>query len=451
MNNVLAVVLGGGAGKRLFPLTATHAKPAISLLGKYRLVDIPITNCLRSGIERIFVLTQFNSASLHRHLSETYRFDAYDDRFVSILAAEQTPHSSDWFRGTADAVRQVLHHLDHHAGDYVLVLSGDQIYDMDYETLYRHHVERDADITVATTPVTAEDATSFGIMQISGDDTITVFREKPAPAQLAGLRSPVTAAMEQAGRHYLASTGIYLFKKDVLRKLLLEDRSRHDFGKDIIPSALDLWKVVSYPFDGYWSDVGSIRSYHAANIAMTQPKPSFDFHASCLHMRTRAEALPPAKIIGSLIHDAIICEGSNVTNARIYHSVLGIRSIVGERSTLKNTVMMGADYYEAGPSGGVRNVSAPDHPGVGEACFIENAVIDMNARIGNGSVLANQENVQEGEGAFYYIRDGIIVIPRNAVVPEGTLIGVTNVPIHVNRLPAEYLKPAVSVGMAAAL
>ncbi len=444
MNNVLAVVLCGGAGTRLFPLTATHAKPAISLLGKYRLVDIPITNCLRAGVNRIFLLTQFNSASLHRHIADTYRFDTYDERFVSILAAEQTPESADWYRGTADAVRQVLHHLDNHTGNQVLVLSGDQIYDMDFEALFRHHLQREADVTVATTPVTADEATGFGIMQIADDDAISVFREKPTPAQLASLASPVPEALHRAGRRYLASTGIYLFDKHVLRRLLTDDPGRHDFGKDIIPDALGKWRVVSYPFEGYWSDVGSIRSYHAANLAMAQPLPSFDFVTTCLHMRTRAEALPPARIMGSLVHDAIICEGSTVSNARIYRSVLGVRSIVGDRSTLKNTVMMGADYFAQGPSRGVRHVNAPDRPGVGEACYIENAVLDSNVSIGNGTVIANQENVQEGEGPNYYIRDGIIVIPRNAIVPEGSMIGATHLPIQISRMPAEFARPALA-------
>ncbi len=450
MKNVLAVVLCGGAGKRLFPLTATMAKPAISLLGKYRLVDIPITNCLRAELNRIFVLTQFNSAGLHRHIAETYRFDAFDNRFVSILAAEQTPASSDWYQGTADAVRQVLHHLDQYPAEHILVLSGDQLYDMDYRKLLRHHEATGADVTVATTPVTAEDAVGFGIMRTDADHVITVFHEKPARPALAALESPVTEALAAAGRHYLASTGIYMFRREALRALLLGDPHRHDFGHDIIPEALANLKVVSFPFDGYWSDVGSVRSYHTANLAMTEPEPAFDFYRSCTYMRTRTEALPPAKVLGSLVHDAIICEGARVTNARIYRSVLGLRAIVGERSTLRNTVMMGAEYYDNGPVAGLRAVQGPDQPGVGRACYIEQAVLDANVRIGDGTVIANQDNVQEGEGENYYIRDGIIVIPRNANIAPGSVIGVSNLPIHINRLaaePARTIVPPIGVGM----
>lgn len=448
MNNVLAVVLCGGAGKRLFPLTATQAKPAISLLGKYRLIDIPITNCLRAGVNRMFVLTQYNSAGLHRHLSETYRFDAYDDRFVTILAAEQTPHSCDWYRGTADAVRQVLHHLDHHAGDYVLVLSGDQIYDMDYRALIEHHVRRRADITVATTPVTAAEATAFGIMQTGADDIITVFREKPLADALPALESPVPDAMYRARRCFLASTGIYVFDKAVLREVLIQDPLRHDFGKDILPASLGTWKVVSYPFEGYWSDVGSVRSYHAANLALVQPRPPFDYFTACRYMRTRTEALPPATILGSLIHDAIVSEGSRISNARVYRSVLGLRSVVGERSTLKNTVMLGAEYFAGEGPGGIRPAPAPENPGVGRACYIDGAVIDLNASIGDGTVIANQDGVTEGEGSCYYIRDGIVVIPRNATVPEGSTIGVSNLPLHINRLRGEYGRvSAAAVGI----
>lgn len=425
MNSIIAVVLGGGAGTRLFPLTQYRSKPAVPLLGKYRLVDVPISNCLNAGINRMFILTQFNSAGLNHHIMDTYRMGAFDRGFVSVLAAEQTPDSKDWFRGTADAVRQVLRHLDRHPYTHVLILSGDQLYQMDFKKLWQHHRDSNAEISVATTPVSLSDATAFGIMQTNEKEQIEVFHEKPSIQELMGLESPVEQQLKEEGRVYLASTGIYLFNKKTLHDVLERDTQTTDFGKEIIPGAIKNHNVVSYPFSGYWSDVGSIRSYHAANIELTKSNDMLRFYDSSSTIYTQKDSLPPPRIHSSYIQDGIIAEGSYLNHCRIYNSVLGIRSYVGARTTIKNAVYLGAEYYHWEDGDERRFVGGPDLPGIGEACYIENAVIDMNASIRDGVVISNQEGVTEGEGPNYYIKDGIIVIPSNAVVSEGTVIGIS--------------------------
>ena len=425
MNSIIAVVLGGGAGTRLFPLTQYRSKPAVPLLGKYRLVDVPISNCLNAGINRMFILTQFNSAGLNHHIMDTYRMGAFDRGFVSVLAAEQTPSSKDWFRGTADAVRQVLHHMDRHAYSHVLILSGDQLYQMDFNHLWQHHLDAKADISVATTPVTLSDATAFGIMQTDNNARIEVFKEKPSVEKLMGLESPVEQHLEEEGRVYLASTGIYMFNRETLHDVLKHDPQATDFGKEIIPQAITDYNVISYPFSGYWSDVGSIRSYHAANIALTKSNEMLRFYDSSCTIYTQKDSLPPPRIHSSYIQDGIIAEGSYLNHCRIYNSVLGTRSYVGARTTIKNSVYLGSEYYHWEDISDRHPVGGPDYPGIGEACYIENAVIDMNASIRDGVVISNQEGVMEGEGPNYYIKDGIIVIPSNAVVSEGTVIGIS--------------------------
>ena len=446
MNSIIAVVLGGGAGTRLFPLTQYRSKPAVPLLGKYRLVDVPISNCLNAGINRMFILTQFNSAGLNHHIMDTYRMGAFNRGFVSVLAAEQTPSSKDWFRGTADAVRQVLHHLDRHAYSHVLILSGDQLYQMDFKHLWQHHCNTNADISVATTPVTLSEATAFGIMQTNAKEQIEVFQEKPSVEELVGLESPVEHHLKEEGRQYLASTGIYLFNRETLHNVLKQDPDTTDFGKEIIPGAIDNYNVVSYPFDGYWSDVGSIRSYHAANIALTKSDDMLRFYDSSSVIYTQKDSLPPPRIHSSYIQDGIVSEGSYLNHCRIYNSVLGIRSYVGARTTLKNSVYLGAEYYHWESASERHPVGGPDLPGIGEACYIENAVIDMNASIRDGVVISNQEGVTEGEGVNYYIKDGIIVIPSNAVVNEGTVIGVSR---RIERQTAKIqeLAPPVPVSL----
>ncbi|MBX2821616.1 MAG: glucose-1-phosphate adenylyltransferase [Rhodothermaceae bacterium] len=425
MNSIIAVVLGGGAGTRLFPLTQYRSKPAVPLLGKYRLVDVPISNCLNAGINRMFILTQFNSAGLNHHIMDTYRMGAFNKGFVSVLAAEQTPSSKDWFRGTADAVRQILHHMDRHAYSHVLILSGDQLYQMDFKHLWQHHQDTNADISVATTPVSLSDAPAFGIMQTNEKEQIEVFQEKPSLNELVGLESPVGSELEDQGRVYLASTGIYMFNRDVLHSVLSQDPTATDFGKEIIPGSINKHNVVSYPFDGYWSDVGSIRSYHAANIELTKSNDVLRFYDSSCTIYTQKDSLPPPRIHSSYIQDGIIAEGSYLNHCRVYNTVLGIRSYVGARTTIKNSVYLGSEYYHWEDTAERHPVGGPDFPGIGEACYIENAVIDMNASIRDGVVISNQEGVTEGEGPNYYIKDGIIVIPSNAVVSEGTVIGVS--------------------------
>ncbi|HEX7072115.1 MAG TPA: glucose-1-phosphate adenylyltransferase [Rhodothermales bacterium] len=422
MDSIIAVVLGGGAGTRLYPLTLPRSKPAVPVAGKYRLIDIPVSNCINSGVNRIFVLTQFNSASLNRHIANTYRFDRFSRGFVTILAAEQTPSSTEWFQGTADAVRQSAHHLAGYRHQHVLILSGDQLYLMDYRKMFKHHEDLNADITVATIPVTAEEAPAFGILKTDKKGLITEFHEKPPFEQLEGKSSPVAAEMEAAGRVYLASMGIYVFNRDVLRDLLGEEPDHHDFGKQLIPNAIGRLRVASYPFTGYWSDIGTIRSFYDAHLQLARQKPEFDMYNALMPLYTNARMLPPAKIQSSYIQDSLIAEASIIINSNISNSVIGIRSFIGNNATIKNSILMGSDYYSWHDAQHRDPVGGPDNHGVGEDSFVEGAIIDKNVRIGRRCVIRNSAGVQEGEGPFYYIRDGLVVIPKNAVVPDETVI-----------------------------
>ena len=447
MDSILAVVLCGGAGTRLFPLTEKRSKPDVPLLGKYKLVDIPISNCLNSGINRIYVLTQYNSAGLNQHISDTYRMDPFNKGFVSVLAAEQTPHSQSWYRGTADAVRQVLHHLEGHSFSHILILSGDQLYQMNFTRMLGHHKARNADISVATTPVAFSDATGFGIMKTNRKNQILVFREKPSVSELADLASDVSSEMQRQGRLYQASTGIYLFGRETLEKILTEQPEVIDFGKEVIPQALSDWKVVSYPFNGYWSDVGSVRSYHTANMKLAKAYSPLSFYDPTRRIYTKNESLPPPKIQSSFLQDVILAEGSHVEHCKIYSSVLGLRSYVGARTTIKNSVIMGAEYFRGQQGKANRPPGSPANPGIADACHIENAVIDMNACILDGVVIANHDGVQEGEGEYYYIRDGIIVIPRDTIIPAGTVIGSSaRLDLSKKVLP-EMVQPPIPVGL----
>ncbi len=447
MDSILAVVLCGGAGTRLYPLTEWRSKPAVPLLGKYRLVDIPISNCLNAGLDRIFVLTQFNSAGLNQHITDTYQMDGFGKGFVSVLSAEQTHYSPDWFKGTADAIRQVLHHMNRHQYSHVLVLAGDQLYQMDFADLYKKHLAQQADISVATTPVTAAEATGFGIMHTDAQDEIIRFHEKPDAEELVRLESDVDEEMQRQNRNYLASTGIYLFNREVLEQMLISDPEATDFGKEIIPNALEDHKVISYPFRGYWSDVGSISSYHAANIALSRTSSTINFYDPACPIHTKKETLPPPKIHSSYIQDAYIAEGSVLDSCKIYSSVLGVRSNVGKRTTIKNTVILGAEYYQGSAPEKWGSVELPANPGVGEACYIENAIIDLNVSIGNGVVLANRDGIQEGEGPNYYIKDGIIVIPQNASLPDGTVIGTSTRIDLSNVMRTEMAPPSMPVSL----
>ena len=422
MRDTLAVILGGGAGTRLFPLTGHRSKPAVPRAGKYRLIDIPISNCVNSELLRMFVLTQYNSASLNRHVARTYRFDRFGHGFVTILAAEQTPDSDTWFQGTADAVRQCLPHIDAYPHRRVLVLSGDQLYRMDFNVFAAHHRSTWADLTVATIPVTADEAPAFGILKTDAEGVITEFHEKPARDQLDGLDSPVSAKMREQGRIYLASMGIYMFERDVLRETLLTNPEETDFGHEIIPEAIANRRVVSYPFDGYWSDIGTIRTFYEANLALAQKDPEFDLYNEEAPIYTNARMLPPAKLQNATVRDSMIAEASVVIDATVEESVVGIRSYLASGSVLRRTVMLGADYLPWLDPSKRSGVNPPPSPGIGPNSVVENALIDKNVQVGADCRITNAEGVTEADGENYYIRDGVVVLPKNAVIPDGTVI-----------------------------
>ncbi len=422
MDEIVAIILGGGAGSRLFPLTSQRAKPAVPLAGKYRLIDVPVSNCINAEINRIFVLTQYNSASLNSHIARAYRFDRFRRGFVTMLAAEQTLASKDWFQGTADAVRQSMIHVGNYRYDYVLILSGDQLYTMDYRKMLAQHKEHDADITIATIPVTAEEAPGFGILKTDDTHVITEFYEKPPADTLADKQSPVTDEMAAEGRTYLASMGIYIFSRGVLRQLLDENEGAHDFGKQIIPSAIQNRRVVSYPFTGYWSDIGTIRSFYDANLMLAQRQPDYDIYNPRRPLYTNARMLPPAKVQSSYIQDSIISEASIVVNSQISNSIIGLRSVIGNNTTIKNSILMGADYFPWQEPNTRDPVEGPEKPGIDEESYIEGAIIDRNVSIGKRCIIKNRDSIQEYDGDKYYIRDGIVVIPKNAEIPDDTII-----------------------------
>lgn len=422
MSQMLAVILGGGAGTRLFPLTHDRAKPAVPLAGKYRLVDVPISNCINSGLNRMLVLTQYNSASLNNHIARAYVFDRFRGGFVTILAAEQTPTSGAWYQGTADAVRQSMPHIRSIPHDQVIILSGDQLYSMDYCAMQAHHEQLHADITVATTPVVAADAPGFGILKTDAEHRITEFHEKPRLTELEGKESPVSPEMEAQGRLYLASMGIYIFNADVLHGLLQARLDHHDFGKEIIPDALGSRRVVSYPFTGYWNDIGTIRSFFETNIMLAQPRPEFNLYDTARPLYTNTRMLPPAKVTRSTIERTIIGEGSVIVDSEITDSVIGIRSFIGRGTHIHRAVLLGSDYYAWQDPEDRSPAQGPARPGIGEGTRIENAIVDKNASIGKGCVIVNQAGLQERDGEGYYIRDGIVVITKNATIPDGTVI-----------------------------
>ena len=421
---VLSVIMGGGAGTRLYPLTRERAKPAVPLAGKYRLVDIPISNCLNSGLRRVYVLTQFNSASLHRHIAQSYLLDHFGGGFVQILAAEQTPTTQSWYQGTADAVRKNLQHLLSHDFDHVLILSGDQLYRMDFRLLIEQHVDTGADLTVATLAIGREAAPALGIMQLGQGNRVARFVEKPQDPQLLDslcLEAAAAAALGLAtgGRErFLASMGIYVFRRQVLLELL--DNTLTDFGKHIIPGAIDSHRVHAFVFDGYWEDIGTIRSFFEANLDTTRELPQFDFFNMAAPIFTHPRFLPASKINGAQIDHAVISDGCIINPSRISHSLIGIRSIVGAGSTLHRVVSFGGDYYESDAS--IREAAARGWPriGIGENTHISNAIIDKNARIGSHVVISPQGKPENFDHDLYCIRDGIVVIPKNGVIPDGT-------------------------------
>lgn len=422
MKEILSMILGGGSGTRLSPLTEPRSKPAVPLGGKYRLIDIPISNCINSGINRIFVLTQFNSASLNSHIATTFRFDRFSRGFVSILAAEQTPHSKEWFQGTADAVRQCLYHVDAHHHTHVLILSGDQLYQMNFRKMFQFHQEKEAEITIATIPVVADDATGFGILKTSDDGKIVEFREKPPKEELPELESKVSEECEKANKKYLASMGIYIFNRKILREEFDNNPSSKDFGKEIIPQAIHQRKVYSYPFEGYWSDIGTIRSFFEANLELAKRKPAFDLYNPEMPIYTETRMLPSSKIESSYIQDSIMAEGSVIVNSHIVNSVIGVRSIISKNTTIKNSILMGADYYPWHRKDEREDQYGPAKPGIGEGSYLDGVIVDKNVSIGKQCVITNRKSVKEETGENYYIRDYIVILPKNAVIPDGTII-----------------------------
>jgi glucose-1-phosphate adenylyltransferase len=419
---VLGVILGGGQGSRLSPLTQTRSKPAVPIGGKYRLVDIPISNCLNSGIHRMFVLTQFNSASLNKHIKNTYHFSHFSDAFVDILAAEQTPDNPTWFQGTADAVRQTMHHLLNHEFDYVLILSGDQLYQMDFNEMMNAHIESGAEVTLATIPVTAKDGTDFGILKANEENIITSFTEKPNAQVILDWASDTGPEMQAEGRNFLASMGIYVFNKELLIKIFEEHPDEKDFGKEIIPMVLNNYKVLSFQYDGYWTDIGNISSFFEANLGLTDDIPKFNLFDSHQSIFTRPRMLPPSKILGTTLDKAVIAEGCILQADDIRHAVIGIRSRIGKGSKIENAYIMGSDRYQTLEEIEEENLAGHPLIGIGDNCFIMNAILDKNCRIGNDVSITGGPHLPDGDNGFYAVKDGIIVVKKGAVVPSGTKI-----------------------------
>jgi glucose-1-phosphate adenylyltransferase len=425
ISNVLAVIMGGGQGTRLFPLTKERSKPAVPLAGKYRLVDIPISNCINSNLKRIYLLTQFNSASLHRHISQSYKFDHFSGGFVEILAAEQTFSDTSWYQGTADAVRKNLVHFLNHDFEYMLILSGDQLYRMDFRRIIAQHVESYADVTIATMPVVRGDASSLGIMEINNERRIVRFVEKPKdPPVLDSLKlnREMYDKLDVVGDEdfYLASMGIYVFNREILIRLL--DNKHEDFGKHVIPAAIANYRVFSHVFQGYWEDIGTIRSFFNANLDVTSELPRFNFFDMSAPVFTRARFLPASKINGARIDHAIISDGCIINHASITNCIIGIRSIVGNGSDLNRVIFLGGDYYEAHASIIENEMLGKPRIGIGQNTRIENAIIDKNARIGDNVVISPAGKPENIDHPLYYIRDGIVIIPKNGVIPHGTVI-----------------------------
>jgi glucose-1-phosphate adenylyltransferase len=418
MQDVIGVVLSGGQGQRLFPLTKFRSKPAVPLGGKYRIIDIPISNCLNSQINRVFVLTQFNSASLNKHIIQTYKFDMFSGGFVDILAAEQTPDNKDWFQGTADAVRQSIKHLlPYENVNHVIILSGDQLYQMDLRPVIGFHIDNNADITVATIPVSAESACNLGIMKTRQDGRAIEFKEKPKLEELAEMH-----CVERAdGRRFLASMGIYVFHKRFLVNLLKES-SAADFGKDLIPQSIDKHRVMAYVFDGYWEDIGTIRTFYEANLALTETAPKFNFYDVKSPIFTHPRNLPGSKLNNCNVHHSIIADGCILNGADITHSIIGVRSRIGNGTTVKYSIIMGADQFETIEQLEENASNKTPNLGIGNHCTIINAIIDKDVRIGDNVSIINAHNLQEKDDENYNIRDGIIVVPKGSWIRSGTVI-----------------------------
>ncbi|HSM70012.1 MAG TPA: glucose-1-phosphate adenylyltransferase [Anaerolineales bacterium] len=413
MNDVLGVIMGGGRGSRLHPLTQLRSKPAVPIAGKYRLIDIPISNCINSGIFRVAILTQFNSVSLHRHITQAYNFDVFHTGWVQIWAAEQTPHSTDWYQGTADAVRQQLFEIQATGAEYVMILAGDHLYRMDYREMAKYHWKKKADITVAVQPVARSEAFRFGLLKVEGDGHITSFIEKPKdPAA-----QDKFVSRDDPERPFLGSMGIYMFKTKVLNDLLNYHLRSDDFGGDIIPQAIQSHEVYGYDYDGYWEDIGTIRSFYETNLKLTNSNSPFNFYDAKAPIYTHARFLPGSIVEDSELRDVLLAEGCRIQKAKISHSIIGIRSQVAEETVIKNSIVMGADYYDTKKQRGNLPI------GIGRNCHIESAILDKNARIGNNvTILPFPREHEDVDHDLYYVRDGIVVIAKDTEIPAGTRI-----------------------------
>jgi glucose-1-phosphate adenylyltransferase len=424
--DTIAVIMGGGAGTRLYPLTKYRAKPAVPIAGKFRLIDIPISNCLHSNVERIFVLTQFNSTSLNRHIVQTYKFDAFSRGYVQILAAQQTQESMDWYQGTADAVRQNLRRFVETPCDFILILAGDHLYRMNYQGMIGEHIVKGAEITVAVLPIERDQVREYGILKTDPDGRITSFMEKPQEESQIHAMEMDEATFQQRGiqpleRSHVASMGIYVFNKDVLVESL-KDGSMMDFGKNVIPTSIGTRKVYAYFFNGYWRDVGTIRSFYEANLELTRMIPEFDFYDESALVFTHPRFLPGSKINSCVVQSSILCEGSIITECEIRNSIIGVRSIVRSGAEILNSVIMGADYYESAEEQRIRSEDGQPAIGIGSGSVIRDSIVDKNARIGCNVRIVNQQERKDYDGPNFSIRDGVIVVHRNAVIPDNTVI-----------------------------
>jgi glucose-1-phosphate adenylyltransferase len=421
-NEGLALILGGGQGTRLFPLTQHRSKPAVPIGGKYRLIDVPVSNCLHADIRRIFVLTQFNSASLNRHISQTYRMDLFSPGFVEILAAEQTPDNPHWFQGTADAVRQAARHFSRHEASYYLILAGDHLYRMDYNVMIDAHISRQADITIAAQPVTIDDASSMGLFQFDRNGQIVAFEEKPVRGRLEEIGRSIpdraTFADHSDGKPFIASMGVYVFSRAVLLDMLARDDSK-DFGREIIPAALGQYRVQAHLFNGYWADVGTVRSFYEANIMLTRPGRPFTFYDPHRPIYTHPRFLPGSHLSDCFVRDVTITEGCYLDHCTVEESIVGIRTIIRPGAVIGRSVLLGADFYEDEQDA---RPHARPHLGIGRDVVLDRVIVDKNARIGDGARLVNESDVQNAEGDGYFIRDGIIVVPKDGVIRAGTKV-----------------------------
>jgi glucose-1-phosphate adenylyltransferase len=428
MPGVLSLILGGGRGTRLYPLTKLRSKPAVPIAGKYRLIDIPISNCINSGLNRIYILTQFLSVSLHRHIANSYKFDPFSRGFVEVLAAQQTNEAADWYQGTADAVRQNARYILEDGSPEVLVLSGDQLYRMDFRELRKTHQDTNADVTIAALPVAAHQASAVGILRMDQAGRVGGFIEKPqTDVQLEPFRIPAEWCERHGvnceGRPYLASMGIYLFKRGTLVRLLNEQPLATDFGKEIFPRSIREYQVQAHLFDGYWEDLGTIKSYHEANLALASEKPPFDFHSPDGVIYTRMRFLPASRMTGAVLQQCLVSDGCVIQDGtRIESSVVGVRSRIGRNVTMRNCVMIGADRFETDAERLSSQRQSVPNLGVGDGSLVENAILDKDCRIGRNVRIVNQRQLQNDEGANYVIRDGIVVIPKATAIPDGTMI-----------------------------